>query len=354
MAQDMADTDFFFGLEGPLDALPGDGQMRAANLKGLHDLALQNGSDPARILERYGLEPRTIADPDSHISCQTLVDVFEYCSNLFDDPLFGLHIADLQDPDVYGCVAALCRAAANVREAIGCFIDYLPVTHSPALALELCESRTTAELRWTVNADLGVNDQATFQGLLLNIKLLRSITAPGFAPTYVTLCTDIRDRDIPEIERVTACRVIGGAQTNAIGIPIQALDQPIASANRLIFRLLGGYLERVKNANRVTVVERAEGYIRGALPTGTCSIERCAQKLGMSVRTLQGRLAQQGIKFSEIVDAQRERLARIYLLKAGMPLEEVAERLGYGEQTSFGRAFKRWTGMTPQKFRAAH
>ncbi len=47
----------------------------------------------------------------------------------------------------------------------------------------------------------------------------------------------------------------------------------------------------------------------------------------------------------------REKLARIYLSQTRMPLDEVAERLGYGEQTSFGRAFKRWTGTTPQKFR---
>jgi len=299
-----------------------------------------------------GLDPRVISDPESLISCQSLVDILEYCSDLFDDPLFGLHFAERQDSDVYGCVAALCRAAPNVREAIGCFIDYLPVVHSPACELELVEGDRTAELRWSVNADLGINDQATYQGLLLNIKLLQAIGGAALAPTYVRLAVDASDRDIPEMERILACRVSTRAEANAIGLPVQSLDRPVASANRLLYRLLGGYLNRVKNASACSILDRTESYIRGALPTGTCSIERCARKLGMSVRTLQARLAQDGVSFSSLVDGQRERIAKAYLRNLAVPLEEVAERLGYGEQTSFGRAFKRWTGVTPQTYRS--
>jgi AraC-like DNA-binding protein len=272
---------------------------------------------------------------------------------LFDDPLFGLHLGTVQDPDVFGCVTALCRAAPNVREALVCAAEYLPVVHSPEASLELVEGPQVAELRWGANIDLGVNDQAHLQALVLNIKLLRMVGGPGFDPSYVSLSVDARARDVEEIEQIAACRVRASADANAIGFSAQVLDRPIASANRLLFRLLGGYLERVKHANRATIVARVESYIRGALPTGSCSIERCAQKLGLSVRTLQGKLAVQAIKFSDLVEEERERLARVYLRRGDMSLEEIAERLGYGEQTSFGRAFKRWTGMTPQRFRVA-
>jgi AraC-like DNA-binding protein len=70
------------------------------------------------------------------------------------------------------------------------------------------------------------------------------------------------------------------------------------------------------------------------------------------VRTLQARLSAEGARFSDLVEAQRERLARNYLAQRTLSLDEIADRLGYGEQTSFGRAFKRWTGMTPQQFRS--
>ena len=45
-------------------------------------------------------------------------------------------------------------------------------------------------------------------------------------------------------------------------------------------------------------------------------------------------------------------LAKEYLERQELSLDEVAFSLGYAEQSSFGRAFKRWTGMTPQNYRA--
>lgn len=348
------DGEIFFGLNGPLDAVPAGGQCRAANFAGFQDFATAKGRDARRILERHGIEPRTVGDPDSHVPCQSIADTFEYCSTLFDDPLFGLHLGSVQDPDVFGCVTALCRAAPTMRDALNCAADYLPVVHSPEASLELVEGPQVAELRWGANIDLGVNDQAHLQALVLNLKLLRMIGGAAFDPSYVSLSVDARPRDVEEIEQIAACRIHAAAGTNAIGFPTHTLDRPIASANRLLFRLLGGYLERVKHANRATMVARVESYIRGALPTGSCSIERCAQKLGLSVRTLQGRLATDAVKFSDLVEGERERLARVYLRRGDMSLEEIAERLGYGEQTSFGRAFKRWTGMTPQRFRVGN
>jgi AraC-like DNA-binding protein len=142
------------------------------------------------------------------------------------------------------------------------------------------------------------------------------------------------------------------AATNAIGFPTQALDQPIGSANRTLSRLIGGYLSRVKAASRTTLVERVQDYVRGALPSGNCSVERCAEKLGVSVRTLQSRLTRSDLRFSDILEEQRIELAKEYLRQEQMSLDEVAVLLGYSEQTSFGRAFKRWTGSTPQRFRS--
>jgi AraC-like DNA-binding protein len=71
----------------------------------------------------------------------------------------------------------------------------------------------------------------------------------------------------------------------------------------------------------------------------------------MSVRTLQARMANEGTSFSSLIEEVRVLLARTYLQRPESSLDEIADWLGYGEQTSFGRAFKRWTGMTPQKYR---
>ena len=346
------ESGLFYSLDGPLDALPADQQTRAANLQGFADFTRNLGVDPRELLEGHGMDPRAIVDPDYYIQCQDMVDVLEHCSAMFNDPLFGIKFARLQDADVYGCVTALCRAAPTVRIGIRSFIDYLPVAHSPESVLQLVEGSDTAELRWGNRSDFGINDQAHYQALLLNLKLLRMLGGPRFSPSYVNLAVDARDKDIPELEANVMCPVHVRAATNAIAFPNHLLDLPVPTANRTLYRLVGGYLDRVKAALRVSLAQRVEDYVRGALPSGTCSIERCAKKLGTSVRTLQSRLAESGVRFSDILERQRMELAKVYLQDDELTLDEVALRLGYSEQTSFGRAFKRWTGETPQRFRS--
>jgi len=342
----------FFSLDGPLDVAPSGGQVRAANFANLAHVARTHGRDARGIVERHGMEARVLTDPESLIRPQQLADTFEYCSSVFDDPLFGLHIATLQDPEVFGCVTALCRSAPTVRAGIRCLIDFLPVVHAPDCEVVLIEGRETAELTWLVNADIGVNDQANYQAALLNVKLLRAMGGPSFQPSWVSVSADARPSDLPEIEKTLGCRVMGHSSRNSVAFPVHTLEQPTPSANRLLYRLLGSYLQQVKDSHSQSIVERVDSYIRGSLARGTCSIERCAEKIGMSVRTLQSRLGEESARFSELVEAQRESLAKAHLADGRLSLDEIADRLGYGEQTSFGRAFKRWTGMTPQQFRS--
>jgi AraC-like DNA-binding protein len=341
----------FYSLAGPLDSMPTERQMRTANLIGFPELVRNRGADPLAILERFGIDPRAIRDPDFYIDCKSLVDVFEHCSRAFNDPLFGLRLAQHQEPDVFGCVAALCRAASTFREAVQSFIDYIPVVHSPGVVMELLEGKETTELRWSVRADLGENRQASLQAVMLELKVLQMMGGRHFHPRYVNLSMDTRSRDVPEIETRLGCRFRSGASTNAIAFPTEALDHPIPSANKLVFRLLGGYLDRVKAESRTTIVQRVEDYVRGSLASGNCSIEHCAHKLGTSVRTLQANLSAYSLKFSDILEKQRIDLAKAYLKRELVSLDDVAAMLGYSEQSSFGRAFKRWTGSTPQRYR---
>jgi AraC-like DNA-binding protein len=346
----MSDNSFYV-VDGPLDALPGARQMRTANFTGFEPLVRHLGGDPRSVLERHGMDARAIRDPDSYMDCQSLVDILEYCSAAFNDPLFGLRLAEQQNAEVFGCVTALCRAASTFREAIQSFITYIPVVHSPISQMELVEGRDIAEFRWLAAADLGTNRQAHYQAALLDLKVFRLLGGRDFRASYVNLAIESRPKDIAELERALGCRFHGGAPTNAIAFPCHFLNQPVLGANKLVYRLLGGYLDRVKDASRTTVEQRVSDYIRGALPSGTCSIEHCAQKLVTSVRTLQMQLSESRLQFSEIVEQQRIGLAKDYLGQSRMSLDEVAALLGYSEQSSFGRAFKRWTGTTPKQFR---
>jgi AraC-like DNA-binding protein len=93
--------------------------------------------------------------------------------------------------------------------------------------------------------------------------------------------------------------------------------------------------------------------LRGALAQGHADANRMARLLGVSERTLQRRLTEIDRSYTQIVeDFRREESARL-LSDRTLHLVEVASRLGYSQQTSFTRAFKRWHRTTPRLWRAA-
>ena len=87
------------------------------------------------------------------------------------------------------------------------------------------------------------------------------------------------------------------------------------------------------------------------LPEGDVSAERVAHAMNQSVRTLERRLAERELRWQTLLDRTREQLARQYLLDLNLSMSEIALLLGYSEQSNFTRAFKRWTGTTPLRFR---
>lgn len=347
----MADS-AFFSVHAPLDATPSRGQMRAANFKGFGNFVRQNDGDPARILRDFGLPTASAQYEELHVDMRAFVDVFEHCAETLSDRFFGLRLGRYQAADVFGCVTTLCRSAPDFRSAIQGFIEFAPVSHSPDICLDLLEGKQITELQYGAHVDYGACDQSKFQAAMLNLKLLREIGGESFQPSYVSLDVDVPSRDIDEIEQLLGCR-FHVSRTNAIAFPTSYLTVPAVHANRVVFDLLHGYLSKVKAAARTTLVERVEDYIRGALPSGSCSIARCATRLGVSERTLQLHLNDHGKRFSQMLEEQRTALAQEYLGRDDMTLDDIAVMLGYSEQSSFGRAFKRWTDVTPQQFREA-
>ena len=86
-------------------------------------------------------------------------------------------------------------------------------------------------------------------------------------------------------------------------------------------------------------------------PRGWMTIDQAAGLAEMSVRSLQRRLAAEGETFAQVCEQTRAELATRMLKCTDLSLGEIASELGYSERTNFIRAFKRWTGVTPEQFR---
>lgn len=82
-------------------------------------------------------------------------------------------------------------------------------------------------------------------------------------------------------------------------------------------------------------------------------IARTARRLGMSARTLQRRLRASGTSFSDLLRRKREFCAVDMLCQGQHSIAEIADALGFSEHSAFTRAFKRWTGSSPARFRGA-
>lgn len=96
---------------------------------------------------------------------------------------------------------------------------------------------------------------------------------------------------------------------------------------------------------------RVRSALMELLPSGECTIDDVAKKLGYSKRSLQRKLQEEDTNFQKQLNHTQELLARTYLANTDMTTEDIAFLLGYQESGSFLRAFTVWTGQTVIEYR---
>lgn len=343
-------VDYFFSLERPLHALPDAHQVRAANLQGWWQLVSRRGGNPGALAKKHGI-PVELAGEEGFVDFGAMAALLEACAEALDDPLFGVHLAQVQQPDIFGCIAALCRAAPNVRESIARLVEFLPVLHTPEYLLELVEGRAITEFRWSLRSDVAEHRQVDCHSLAMMLKTLRMLAGTGFQPDHLLVPRGLFGSLRRELERAMACGIRSGGSQVGIAFASSALDLPVPSANGPLYELLLGYMRRLRIISRKDIIDSVSDYVYRELSFGGPSIRGCADSLGLAQRTLQFRLKSRGLSFSDILDQQRLRRAKSILRNTDMSIGDIADHLGYGERTSFGRAFKRWTGLSPQQYR---
>ncbi|HEX7928220.1 MAG TPA: helix-turn-helix transcriptional regulator, partial [bacterium] len=106
-----------------------------------------------------------------------------------------------------------------------------------------------------------------------------------------------------------------------------------------------------ESLSTMAVGEALQRALAGGLAT---DLESVAAVLGWNPRTLRARLASEGTSFSDILDARRKEYALRQMTYPGVKLASVAMELGFSDQASFTRAFRRWTGSTPSGWMETH
>lgn len=147
------------------------------------------------------------------------------------------------------------------------------------------------------------------------------------------------------------CPVLLGQAEDAVLFPTALLDVKIDSTRGDLRSSAERFLQHVIRRFPLDIGRQVETLVDRQLAVGGGSIMRIAEQLGLQHRTLQRRLACQGLLFEDIVDGVRRNRAEEYLPHRDIPLIQIAALLGYNNQTSLNRSCLRWFGKPPNALR---
>ena len=182
--------------------------------------------------------------------------------------------------------------------------------------------------------------------------LCREVSRRPFAPTAVYFSHE-GPPDLSSHEAYFQCPVCFGSGRDGLEIANGLLFAGNRLGDQGVSEFFDAHLEN-ELAGLVDESRMGQHVIRQLtqeLSEGVPTVSALAGQLGMSSRTLQRRLADEGLAYQELVDQTRRELAERLLQRDEFSLAEVAFLTGYAEQSAFTRAFKRWHGLTPTGYR---
>ena len=155
--------------------------------------------------------------------------------------------------------------------------------------------------------------------------------------------------------RTSSARPSIAARTEGVTLTFgpDLLSTPVRSADAELAAYFQSVLETagVFEDDEPELVRQIRTAVRDGLMQGTPTATEVARVLGLGARTLARRLADLDLTFAKVLESTRRTLAERYLGDPKLSLAEVAYLLGYRDQSSFYRAFRRWHGQTPAAYR---
>jgi len=187
--------------------------------------------------------------------------------------------------------------------------------------------------------------------LVFWVQLARIATCEQIRPETVHVSLDLPELDAYEAFLETRIR---HDDVNRMSFSTKDVRRPFLTTNHAMWTILEpAFDKRMEDLTRdASFRDRVRACLLELLASGHYSTTCIASKLAISTRTLQRRLREEGTTFQKVLDELREELARYYLSATDYSSTEISFLLGYEEPNSFFRAFRVWTGQTPEIVRA--
>ncbi len=313
----------------------------------------ERGGNFDQIFGAVGLDPAVASDPTSNISLKSYCDLFETASRQTGHDNIGLWFGQQFRPADLGLLGYVAIYSPNMQAALKNMVE-LFAFHQQGTEMSLSRMQGLLSFNYRIFDNQILNrrqDAELSLGMFVNI--FRHCYGPGWAPDEVHF-EHPKPADWREHERAFKAPVYFGQRANSLVFRADDLERPMPSADPRLLLLLRRCLKTVgiQALGPRSVEEQIKDHLVGALAEGCPTLESVSSALQMSAWTIQRRLAEQGLSFKDLLEETRRELAFAYLKQPHVQLTEIAFLLGYSELSAFSRAFHRWTGLSPRKYRS--
>ncbi|HVT07341.1 MAG TPA: AraC family transcriptional regulator [Polyangia bacterium] len=314
------------------------------------------GLDAPGLLARVGIDPALLADVDGRVPAAAVRALWEELPRACNDPALGLNLAAAVPDRALGVVAYLILHAPTLGQGFAAAVRHAGLLQDVAVCTLGPGSRPGNLVFAQIprpNAPAPPRHAVEFAFARV-VHMARRSTGHPISPVAVRFAFP-RPGDTRAHETAFQAPLVFDHPRNELELDEATLRLPQRTADpwlhELIERHARAALAQLQRPEALAA--RVTELLGRAIQGGTGDLASVARALSMPPRTLQRRLAAEGVSFRRLADDVRRALA-CQLLRNGVGLAEIALLLGFSEQAPFQRAFLRWTGATPGHYRRAH
>jgi AraC-like DNA-binding protein len=298
------------------------------------------------LMAAAGLSKSVLEDPDARIPCEKFGAFIGYAMRTRPTTNLGVKIATQTSIGAFPLLDYLVISSDSVGHGLSQLARYFRLVGTPT-EIEIREDEDPVRV---VIWDRNISLSSEFC-VALTAMHLRAETEGKFRPEYVAFAH--KPDDPAEIEKILDCKVKAEASWTGLAIGREGWLLPFRRRDPVLRGLLKKQAD--ETIARLPAVEGLPFDVRRVLARriagGDTRIDAVAKELATTPRTLQRKLAAEGLSYQSLVELARKEAVEKYLSDRSLSIAEISYLLGYSEPSALHRAFKRWKGTTPQAFR---
>ena len=311
------------------------------------------GIDPGPIFERAGLEVLTSSDPLKRISELEVTRLIQVAVEATGDPCFGIAVGERMQPGNLHALGFGLLSSSSLRDFYNRVCNYYRVVSQSA------DFRSYDVDGQSILAASNVGENVCYETqdawVTMMVRFLRFLYQSPVDPLWVELARPEPTGGPGPFLDYFHCPVRFGCAEPRVAMDSSIMDQSLPGASpdmaQYNDQIVIQYLEQM---DKNDVVNRVRRHIIEDLASGTLSKQLVADKMHMSARNLQLKLAGEGTTFQDTLDTTRRNLATGYMQQSQLSITEIAYLLGFSDASNFTRAFRRWYGLSPRDYRLEH